>query len=594
MSDATADSQAVDAPKTHDEEGHGPVDPAPIGSRIGLCLSGGGYRAAAFHLGALAYLERCGAVDAIRTLSTVSGGTFTGARWALSRAEGRGFAAFFDAYYEDLEDTDLVRDGLERLTDGASRVPSGRETLIVAMAEVYAEKLFVRRDGPQAGEPFYFDTVLDAPVDNVIFNATDFRSGIAFRFQRSEDGNGLIGNYYNHISLDDARDIRLADIVAASSCFPGGFEPISFPYDFHWRGDDVPDAVRREFPPEAGGDDADPTGPVPLMDGGVYDNQGLHSMLLADGRSRADVDLVIISDVDQPSVDLYDMPAPSSNGGLRLKTLDLLAQLITVLLGASLAYLGWVLAGDLEFEPARDYPRLFFLYVVPGGVTLAALWLISSLRTALREDVLPQFPVLRSAAWGLLGRLTLGQLKQMLRLRATSVLTLTTSIFMKRIRALGYERLYGQAGGTEARVSNLVYSLAPSKTAKPPLPTLRAPSEALDHVACLAFSMPTTLWFDARWQLPSLVAAGQASLCYNLIKQLARRATASPAGLSPAQEARLEALCADYARFNEDPFWLLRAARPQEPWAEITDAAEKAPASWGMFEGDLPTRADLY
>ena len=41
---------------------------------VGLCLSGGGYRAALFHLGALRRLDRLGVLGQVRTVSAVSGG----------------------------------------------------------------------------------------------------------------------------------------------------------------------------------------------------------------------------------------------------------------------------------------------------------------------------------------------------------------------------------------------------------------------------------------------------------------------------------------------------------------------------------------
>ena len=41
---------------------------------VGLCLSGGGYRAALFHLGALRRLDELGVLAQVRTISAVSGG----------------------------------------------------------------------------------------------------------------------------------------------------------------------------------------------------------------------------------------------------------------------------------------------------------------------------------------------------------------------------------------------------------------------------------------------------------------------------------------------------------------------------------------
>jgi len=52
---------------------------------VGLCLSGGGYRAAVFHLGSLIRLNEAGLLRRLRTVSSVSGGSIIagllGLRW---------------------------------------------------------------------------------------------------------------------------------------------------------------------------------------------------------------------------------------------------------------------------------------------------------------------------------------------------------------------------------------------------------------------------------------------------------------------------------------------------------------------------------
>ena len=51
---------------------------------IAISLSGGGYRAAMFHLGTLSYLNRIqlpngkSLLDVVNTISTISGGSITG------------------------------------------------------------------------------------------------------------------------------------------------------------------------------------------------------------------------------------------------------------------------------------------------------------------------------------------------------------------------------------------------------------------------------------------------------------------------------------------------------------------------------------
>ena len=53
--------------------------------RLGLALSGGGYRAAAFHLGVLRKLNTLKILDKIDVISTISGGSIIGAYYVLNR-----------------------------------------------------------------------------------------------------------------------------------------------------------------------------------------------------------------------------------------------------------------------------------------------------------------------------------------------------------------------------------------------------------------------------------------------------------------------------------------------------------------------------
>ncbi len=206
---------------------------------IGLALSGGGYRAAAFHLGTLGYLNRVGLMDKVNAISTVSGGTFTGTRLVLAQAEDISFQKYYQAFYEDLANIDLVQLAMDNLGKGVSKAPSKRKDLIIAIAQVYADT-FMRKGN---GETYLLGDVLETkiPIQEATFNATDFRSGLAFRFQKTSSG--LIGNYYVDLPKEEAGKIRLADVLAASSCFPGGFEPLEFPDDFVWPDGKVPDGI---------------------------------------------------------------------------------------------------------------------------------------------------------------------------------------------------------------------------------------------------------------------------------------------------------------------------------------------------------------
>ena len=66
--------------------------PKPF-ENIAISLSGGGYRATAFHLGALSYLnqlpfEGTPLLHNVKIISTISGGTFTGVGYVLALTQG--------------------------------------------------------------------------------------------------------------------------------------------------------------------------------------------------------------------------------------------------------------------------------------------------------------------------------------------------------------------------------------------------------------------------------------------------------------------------------------------------------------------------
>ena len=53
---------------------------------LGLALSGGGFRATAFHLGTLKRLRELGLLQKVDVISTVSGGSIAGAYWVYWQA----------------------------------------------------------------------------------------------------------------------------------------------------------------------------------------------------------------------------------------------------------------------------------------------------------------------------------------------------------------------------------------------------------------------------------------------------------------------------------------------------------------------------
>jgi len=78
------------------------VTEEPQHSKLGLALSGGGHRAAFFHVGVLARLAELGLLRPVQVISTVSGGSIIGALYYLhvkNLLESKADAEISDADY---------------------------------------------------------------------------------------------------------------------------------------------------------------------------------------------------------------------------------------------------------------------------------------------------------------------------------------------------------------------------------------------------------------------------------------------------------------------------------------------------------------
>jgi len=209
--------------------------------KIALTFSGGGYRASSFDLGVLTYLDKVryedkSLLDQVLVLSTVSGGTITGIRYTQGIKNDESIVKIFQDLYFFMAEVNLISLSLQNLTDRDRWKGERIASLINAISDVYDERLFCNGK---------FGDLLDPrrPIHlkHFSFNAVDFRYAVQFRFQQSEKlikpekdepPKGIIGNYHLRVPESIAIDIRLSDILAASTCFPGGFEPINFPSDF--------------------------------------------------------------------------------------------------------------------------------------------------------------------------------------------------------------------------------------------------------------------------------------------------------------------------------------------------------------------------
>jgi Patatin-like phospholipase len=374
---------------------------------IGISFSGGGHRAAAFHLGSLDLLQQVGLLPTVTMLSTVSGGTITGAKYvcALAASIQNNDPNFYENFFDELSYfllkirlPDLWIEGLNNGNDPDS--PS----LIAVAAKVYHNKIFNRTK---------FNLLLECQsklhLEEIIFNTTELRTGNDFRFQVGRGG--LIGNGNLPIPRELLENIRIADVVAASSCFPGGFEPLIFPNDFF----DSQEDRQKLFGEISAGlqaqeqqlDAKDKSKqniqnilrtirlidqePLPLVDAGIYDNLGVESILLANNRLKKaklfnqQVNTLIISDTDNIGLSPDPLKAneqqsllkvqPALKGNLitrlQIKHLFLLVRFLLLTFAMStFLFFGSALFDLVQSRPfGLEFPLKIWGGIISAGIT---------------------------------------------------------------------------------------------------------------------------------------------------------------------------------------------------------------------------------
>ena len=320
--------------------------------KVGLALSGGGFRASLFHIGLLAKLAELDMLRHIEVISCVSGGSIIGAHYYLKVRE----------LFKRKSDAQIDRDDYVRLVKETCReflagVQTNIRTRVAAefltnlkmifrpnysrtmrAGELYEKKIYARiKDGEEARPRWLNDLFIqpageekpfapkhdnwrrNAKVPILILNATSLNTGHNWQFTASWMGEppssidtAIDANYrLRRMYYDDAppphNNIRLGHAVAASACVPGLFEPIGLPRLYERK-------VAVEPGERAASQSATTPITVRLVDGGVHDNQGIMSLL------EQDCNAVIVSDAsgqmdsdDNPSKGLIGVPLRSNS-----------------------------------------------------------------------------------------------------------------------------------------------------------------------------------------------------------------------------------------------------------------------------------------
>ena len=320
--------------------------------KIGLALSGGGFRASLFHIGVLARLAEMDILKNVHVLSTVSGGSIIGAYYYLKLKEllegrrkdltgqqGRITCDCYVAIVREIETeflegvqnnlrvrvfADALSNGKMLINDEYSRsdrmgdlydtffyrrFAKGQEQNKVLLKDI---KIIPEDEDIERFNLFEYNDRAEFKIPALTINATSLNTGNSWHFTSSWIGESrplhpfntnaihkflrLDGTYpdepefapegddnQKNLRLNKFSQIRLADAVAASACVPGVFKPLAI-HDLYW-GNQGEEIV------------------VQLVDGGVFDNQGIDTL------AKAGCDYVICSD---GSGQIEDEPDPAT------------------------------------------------------------------------------------------------------------------------------------------------------------------------------------------------------------------------------------------------------------------------------------------
>ncbi|MDP9342048.1 MAG: patatin-like phospholipase family protein [Actinomycetota bacterium] len=259
-------------------------------SKLGLALSGGGFRTAFFHIGVLLRLAELGALKHVEVLATVSGGSTVGAVFYIkllhrltesggSPLEDGDLAALvtemaeafpgcvkrnvrvrtFSNYFRNLQ---MCQADYSR----SDRFAELYDALFLEEANGLSPGLRMRDLEGVARIPYGAPSRGERP--SLFLNATSLTTGRAWRFSPLTMGESALAGQARDIDkvtqfaspprYDDLRkrpgDVPVSVAVAASSAFPGGLQPMAI--------SDMYEGIR-----------------IQLTDGGVHDNQGIQTLI---------------------------------------------------------------------------------------------------------------------------------------------------------------------------------------------------------------------------------------------------------------------------------------------------------------------------
>lgn len=226
---------------------------------IGLALSGGGFRAAVFHLGVLRYMAEENLLEQVTQISTVSGGSLvTGAVFSAADGKWPSSSQFLDSVYPAIKNMLVAEDLFSLRALGFGGLIRQNFRILFRRANVLA--WLIRRRWNVSLR------LADLPANPVWYiNTTSLETGKNWRFTRDSMGDWQFGRHYSP-------DVAVADAIAASAAVPYviGALKLGLPKDGWWQTDPATKAPLRTMEPRHLS--------VRLWDGGAYENMALEPL----------------------------------------------------------------------------------------------------------------------------------------------------------------------------------------------------------------------------------------------------------------------------------------------------------------------------
>ncbi|MFY7909205.1 MAG: patatin-like phospholipase family protein [Emticicia sp.] len=564
---------------------------------IALAFSGGGFRAASFAFGTMSYLNHLtfkgkSLLQRTKFMASASGGTIAVAMYLLSLHRKEDFEQFRKNLLAFMDGEKLLSDAVQMLTDDKNWQHGTKEqNFINAFAKVYDEKLF------QLKWENIWALSKSTHIKEVCINTTDFQSGHSFRFQTTEENTrNIIGNRYVNIKdTKEVRQLRVGDLLAASSCFPIGFEPMVFPDDFAENEENKKKLAENIIFKTANNKNVAGTA-FGLMDGGITDNQGIESMMLAYDRRNNETaqkkgvkpfDLMIVADVSNRIIAPYNtkvskIDSEMSINGYHKKGKRLLPFGVGVLILSLVSYFSSSIIGfsnETWVNLSKAFGYLTFLpaiALIVGGryYKRKIAELIAKIKTETSETQNLNWDIL-SKYGHFLTTIKISVLSKLLYSRMSSTATMASEVFLKKIRRAIFEEFYECKDYDFRRVSNLIYTLSEGyqnsvekeeENKAMDEVKLLLPSLEMMKVAENARTTGTTLWFSKKdidqKRLRDIIATAQFTLCNALLsyfKELEKETKYKDLAEKEELLQLKKQILTDWEAFKENPYYLYQA-----------------------------------